>query len=42
MPFPPKDTIKEIGRKVSRLMVFEQEKINSIVSRALLENTTHE
>lgn len=38
IPFPTKSIIIRIGRKVSRMPYFEQVRVNSIVSNALLEN----
>lgn len=38
IPFPKKDVIEKIGKKVSRLTVTDEKKINDIVSAALLEN----
>jgi adenine-specific DNA-methyltransferase len=40
MPFPAKNIIESIGKKVSRLRRVDQEKIDTIVLNALLENSS--
>ncbi len=42
IPFPSKDIIIKIGKKVSRLNKVEQTKVNTIVSIELLEKTSNE